>query len=153
MTSIKEMALSFCVILIIIGFFLKLFPKNQLENNIRNLLSVILLLILVSPFVNAGSVDYKIPISDFSFEALENEQNYKETIINNTLKELKSQIKNYLNRENIEIYDIEINYKIIDDSAEIKEIIIYAESKTNFGEIESLIEKEFGIKAIARVKK
>ena len=146
MQNIKVTVLCLCMAMVAIGFIFKLFPKTLLKNNIKNLFSVIILLIIISPL--SGSYDVKLPDTDlFSEEySLEQyEEEHREFIARNTVKVYKASVIEYLNKKGIEVYGVEIQYEINGNSADITGMTVYIKSGYSFSEVKNSVEKEFKI--------
>ena len=146
MQNIKETVICLCMAMVAIGFIFKLFPKTFLKNNIKNLFSIIILLIIISPL--SGSYDVKMPDTDlFSEEygAEQYEEEHRKFIAQNTVKVYKASVTDYLDKKGIEVYGVEIQYEINGNSVDITGMTVYIKSGYSFPKVKNSVEKEFKI--------
>lgn len=147
----RDSIITLCVFLIASGFFFKLFPKSKLENSLKLLLSVLTLILIISPLFNSLAI--KKP--DLSFNESINkekaEKYYKSYIGEKTLEKYLQSIEDHLENEGIAFETIEAEYEMTDSAIELKYIVVICESEKEGENARKEIEKHFGVKARAEI--
>ncbi len=142
MEEIKTTVLGVCISLLLIGFFLKLSPKSKLTKNMKHLLSMVILLIIITPL----SSNYNINWSAFGIGndnlTEYTEDDYKNRVVVNVASIIKSDVEEHLHQEKIGYYTVKIN---ISENGEISEIIINIKSGYAPTTVEESVEKEFNL--------
>lgn len=115
---------------------MKLFPKNALEKSAKNILSLVLLTLILSPFLMDFSHSFNM---DFESPKIEIDNSF---VITETIKVLEENVEAYLREQNYAYYDVKIKYREKEDKGEIEKIIIYGEKKEN---IKKAVEEKFSI--------
>ena len=89
MTNLKAVLLSICIALILIGFFLKLTPAGKNQRAIKNVLSLIIILVIASPLVSNINYD----TINIKSKETTSTVDYSGLIENTTISLLKQRIK------------------------------------------------------------
>ncbi len=148
MGNIKEIVLTLCTVLVVSGFFLKLFPKTKLEKNVKLLFSAIILILIISPLMGGFS-----SIGDFESSASgginkeKSEEYYRAYTAEKTLELYLKSMENFLSEKGIDFDDITIEYDFLDDAIEIKRVVVLAGDSETGEHASEEIKKKFGIDA------
>ncbi len=143
----KGSIITICVFLIASGFLLKLFPKSKLDNSVKILLSVLTLIMIISPLFK--SIAVKKPEISFreNINKEKAEKYYKSYVGEKTLEKYLQSIREHLKSKGISFEAIESEYEITDSAIELKYIVAICKNEKE-GEIaKQEIEKQFGVKA------
>ena len=151
MENIKSIAITFCVIMIIMGIVLKLAPKNKLNKNMKTVLGLVMLAILLSPLgkitfsTSAAGSFQNIPEITYSAE------DYSKSIIEATVEQFRKDIEKSLTEHKIEYTDINVMYVETAGEANITGVVVFVPEDKNKKKIEKIIENEFLLKATVRI--
>ena len=142
MEEIKTTILGVCISLLLIGFFLKLSPKSKLTKNMKHLLSMVILLIIITPLSNNYNINWSaFGIGNDNLTEY-TEDDYKNRVVVNVASIIKSDVEEHLYQERIGYYSVKIN---ISENGEISEIIINIKSGYAPTTVEESVEKEFNL--------
>ena len=140
MSSIKTIAITFCTLLIIIGFILKMLPRGPLDKNMKTVISLVLLLVLVSPFTkNFTSANIDTPSTTFS----SSEQKDPDAIFTAAVNEFKTRVENELENAGYSFSEVSVNYTKTGDTIAINKITITVPGTKNHEKIKKIIRDKF----------
>ena len=141
MSTIKTALISFCTLLIIIGFFLKILPRSSLDKNMKLVISLVLLLVLVSPFFksfNAKDLNVSSDLSS-SYTVSQDENGlYKAAV-----EEFKSRVQEELKKAGYDFESVTVNYTKTGDTIAINKIIITTKESKNKEKMKNHIYDKF----------
>ncbi len=148
MTAIKSTILGICISLILTGFFLKLLPKGKMSKNMRNILSLLMLLIIISPLSRSYAIDWDSFKFDYENSASFSETEYKNRVVENLMILMQKDIEKYLKEKKLGYYSVVIN---TDSNNEISGVTVKIKSGYDPTEVERLVTKEFDLPCIVNI--
>lgn len=118
MTNIKEAVISLIFSAVAIGLCELLIPKTSCKNQIRLITSVVLLISMISPFING----FEIP--EFDLKSSESNVDYYESAEKSVAYAAKNEISEILSENNIEDAKIIINTGFDENNSIILDSVI-----------------------------
>ncbi len=149
MQEIKQSVLALCCCLIVSGFFIKLFPKNKLQKNVKLLFSVIMLTVIISPLFRGVGIGIS-EINNSNQSRLDKagaEEYYKTFMAEKTLDKYLDSIKNHLKTKNFEFINLDVEYEITESGIEIKNVVVTTHNENDGNKAKKEIESKFGVSA------
>ena len=144
MYEIKNTIFGICISLLLIGFFLKLTPEGKLSKSVKYLLSMVVLLVVLTPIKGGFEIDLRDINADFNSYNY-SQKTYEEKVVTSAITLIKEDVEDFLQKEKFGFYSIEISTVKTDDATEIREIIVNIKSGFAPSAIEEAVSKEFGI--------
>lgn len=145
MQDIKSIVIGISVSLLLIGFFLKLSPRGKMSKGIRHLLSMVVLLIIISPLSGGYELDLNDLGSDNSEVVSYSENDYEDRVVSNVMVLMQRDVEEYLNNEKFGYYSVDISTLQTDKGTELNEIIIHIKSGYSPENIEKSVSRKFGL--------
>ncbi len=135
MGNLKSLLLSICIALILIGFLLKLTPAGKNQRAIKNVLSLIIVLVIASPI--ASNISYE----DISFgeKATTSAVDYSGLIEGTTVNLLKSRIEEAVLQKGITLGFVDITVIEKNNSAQISAITVYVYNKADIQKVKAAV--------------
>lgn len=135
MEPIKQWFLSLCGATAITGVFNIFLSNSNFKKAINVFLSIFVLFYTVIPLTDIKKTNY-----DFDFENIElsefSKENYEQVII--------TAIKNVCEENNVELFSVDIDSHIIDDSLVVEKIIVDIDNSANSEKIEKILYEQCG---------
>ena len=145
MNVIKATVLGICISLIVIGMFIRLIPKCKNEKGMRYLLSLVVLLIIITPFNKSFALNFSMPeIGIESSDSIDTES-YNTGIVNSLAQVLEKNVSQFLTDEGIDCYSVDILIQEGTNGKEICGIDVRVKSGYNPEEIKTLVYKKFDL--------
>lgn len=148
MSALADLIFSFCISLVAIGLISILIPSGTMEKTMKMLTGIIMIALLLSPFAK-GEINL-----DFLTENKGTTRAIQQTSLDRAVAISQSQIelllKDLLNKNGIEVDEIEVNMDISKDgSIIISQISISSNftSREEIQEVKNIIKKELGVDA------
>lgn len=145
MNVIKATVLGICISLIVIGMFIKLIPKCKNEKGMRYLLSLVVLLIIITPFNKSFALNFSLPEIEDESLYYNNSEFYNKSMVNALTQVLNNDVSEFLNNEGIEYYSINILTEETTNGEKICGIDLKIKSGYNPDEIEKIVNKRFDL--------
>lgn len=148
MSALADLIFSFCISLVALGLISILIPSGTMEKTMKMLTGIIMIALLLSPFAK-GEINL-----DFLTENKGTTRAIQQTSLDRAVAISQSQIelllKDLLNKNGIEVDEIEVNMDISKDgSIIISQISISSNftSREEIQEVKNIIKKELGVDA------
>ena len=135
MAYLKSVLLSICIALILIGFFLKLTPTSKNQRAIKNVLSLIIILVIASPIASNISYDDVKGKEKATTSAVD----YSGLIEGTTVNLLKSRIENAIEQKGINFKYVDIMVTEKNNMTRISAITVYVESKEDIPKVKAAV--------------
>ncbi len=145
MDEIKSTVLGVCVSLLLIGFFLKLSPKGKLTKNMRILLSMVILLIIITPLSRGYSINLDAFELGTDKSIQHSESDYRNIVVENVVTMLKSDVEVHLKENNFGYYSVLIETSEKEGNAELEKIVVYIKSGYDPTKIQKSVTDKFSL--------
>lgn len=145
MEELKNTIFCICISLILIGFFLKLTPKGKLSKNMKHLLSMVILLIILTPLSRGYNINWEAFGLEADISSEFSESDYKNRVVENVIALLKNDVEDYLKAENIGYYSVFVKVQDREGDYEISKITVRIKSGYDPTEIEKKVSAEFDL--------
>ncbi len=151
MDYIKQWALGLVLTSVIGTVVLVLSPSGTMEKQVRLAVSLVILVMFVSPLFS---------LSDLKQDQFSAEANFKENMSNNAEEyftgvfenELNEKIISLVEAEGIEVAETKIDVSVKNENEiSVESVVVYILDKDKSSEVKSLIENEYGIIAEVEV--
>lgn len=141
MESIKTVAVTFCTLLIIIGFTLKMLPRGPLDKNMKIIISLMLLLVIISPLINNfSSKNIEVPSKP---QVTSSKEIDPDAIYIAAVDEFKSRVENELKNEGYTYNSVVVSYTKTGKEIAINKVTITVPDTTKSEKIKKLIYNKF----------
>lgn len=134
MEPIKQWFLSLCGATAITGIFNVFLSNTNFKKAINVFLSIFVLFYTVIPLTNIETKNIDFNFDDLEFNEF-SEENYEQVII--------TTIESICKENNIEVFSVDIDSKVVDDYLVVDKIFIETDSPDRSDEIEKLLKNEF----------
>ena len=144
MFEVKNTILGICISLLLIGFFLKLSPKGNLSKGMKYLLSMVILLIIISPLKGGIQIDlesFGLDVDTSSYV----QEDYEEKVVGGVIALMKKDVESFLYQENVGFYSVAVNTTETEEGIEVREISVNIKSGYDPSRIEKAVSKKFGV--------
>ncbi len=136
------------VALILIGFILKLAPFGKGQKSVKSVLSLVMVMIIVSPLTTVANIDPHISINETSSEI----NDYSGLIEQTTVSLLKSRIEDVLDEYALAYNYVDITVLNNADKVQITAITVYVNDSKYITKIKTAIRKELQLDVVVAVQ-
>lgn len=135
MTNLKAVLLSICIALILIGFFLKLTPAGKNQRAIKNVLSLIIILVIASPLVSNINYD----TINIKSKETTSTVDYSGLIENTTISLLKQRIEKAIADKGLDFSFVDITVIEKNNSSKISAITVYVYNEADIQKVKTAV--------------
>ena len=150
MHDIKSIVAGICISLLLIGFFLKLSPDGAISKGYRYILSLVVLLIVISPLYGGYEINWDS--FDNNASAIKyTHLDYENRIVNNVISLLKKDVEDCLRSHKVGFYSVKVLAVETYEGTEIKKIKVNIKSGFSPVEVEKMISGKFDLPCEAAI--